>query len=280
MIRLPEVELSPPAVAQLAKLQQQIDALPQFADRVAAAKQKWASKSTDKSPFQEILRLLNTMCFGARRCHYCHDSRANQIEHIKPKDMYPEVAFVWENYLYACGPCNGPKNNQFAVFSKKTGKIIEVTRQRNAPVVPPEPGDPVFLNPRQDDPLEFMELDLLGTFFFLPRGQKRSRKYKSALYTITVLRLNDDEVLTIARAGAFGEYRVRLREYVAEKKSKASPDRLSHLISGITNNRHRAVWLEMKRLRKQIPELAALFDQCRKHWPGDISVAISDNIIR
>ncbi|MBX3729546.1 MAG: hypothetical protein KF858_10215 [Candidatus Sumerlaeia bacterium] len=37
---------------------------------------------------------------------YCEDSRATDIEHIRPKEHYPEVAFVWENYAYACNVCN------------------------------------------------------------------------------------------------------------------------------------------------------------------------------
>jgi hypothetical protein len=35
----------------------------------------------------------------------------DEAEHINPKDLYLERVFDWANYLYACGPCNGPKSN-------------------------------------------------------------------------------------------------------------------------------------------------------------------------
>lgn len=42
-----------------------------------------------------------------------------------PKNMYPEKVFVWSNYLFSCGLCNGPKNNQFAVFDNTGNVVIE-----------------------------------------------------------------------------------------------------------------------------------------------------------
>ena len=47
---------------------------------------------------------------------YCEDSVGDEVEHHRPKNLYPDHTFLWDNYLYACGPCNGPKNNRFAVF--------------------------------------------------------------------------------------------------------------------------------------------------------------------
>lgn len=95
------------------------------------------------------------MCSGSRRCLYCEDSCADEVEHIKPQDLYPEFVFVWENYLYACGPCNGGKNNAFAVFDPATGATIIVTRKRGDPVTPPAVGTDVFINPRTEDPLQY-----------------------------------------------------------------------------------------------------------------------------
>ena len=50
---------------------------------------------------------------GARRCGYCEDSDGDEIEHIKPRDLYPEKTFAWENYLLACGQCNRSKSSRF-----------------------------------------------------------------------------------------------------------------------------------------------------------------------
>lgn len=64
--------------------------------------------------------------------------------------------FAWENYLYACGPGNGPRNNRFAVFETGTGQVVDVTRGRRAPIDPPTPGVSLLTDPRTEDPLDFM----------------------------------------------------------------------------------------------------------------------------
>src|SRR5438132_9320325 len=139
MLRLPDIPLPPSTQRQLTKYQNQINLKVDYAERVAAAKDRFAVYNTKDNPtFKSVKQVLTTLCSGARRCMYCEDSYADEVEHFKPKDLYPEAAFVWENYLYACGPCNGPKNNQFAVFSRSTGRFKDITRRRGSPVVPPE----------------------------------------------------------------------------------------------------------------------------------------------
>jgi hypothetical protein len=41
-----------------------------------------------------------------------------------------------KHYLYACGPCNGPKSNHYAIFLA-TGALIELARKPRDPIVPP-----------------------------------------------------------------------------------------------------------------------------------------------
>jgi hypothetical protein len=95
---------------------------------------------------------------------YCEDAPADEVEHHSPKDLYPELVFTWRNYLYACGPCNGPKNNRFAVMDPADGRLIDVSRPRGAPVIPPAQGTLALLDPRRDDPMAFLMLDLRDTF--------------------------------------------------------------------------------------------------------------------
>lgn len=91
-----------------------------------------------------------------QRCMYCEDSCADEVEHIRPKHLYPETTFVWTNYLYACGPCNGPKSPRYPLL---------VDGQVNLPdgKSPPSPGIDVLIDPRRDDPCEFLSVDLLGS---------------------------------------------------------------------------------------------------------------------
>src|SRR5258708_3065036 len=169
MIRLRRVSLPSGTLTELQHLQAKVDAIAHYEQRVSAAKVQFSRNNTTRnSTFTQVKRALTKMCSRARRCVYCEDSHADEVEHIKPKNIYPEETFLWENYVYACGPCNGPKNNRFAVFSAVTGNLTDVTRKRSDPVVEPELGSPVLINPRWEDPLRFMELDLLGTFLFLP----------------------------------------------------------------------------------------------------------------
>ena len=46
-------------------------------------------------------------------CSYCEMPLPNgpQVEHVKPKKHFPEDALNWENFLLACGYCNGTKKD-------------------------------------------------------------------------------------------------------------------------------------------------------------------------
>jgi uncharacterized protein (TIGR02646 family) len=269
MIRLRPQPLSAKSRQALAHYQDRVNKHRAYANQVAAAKAEFTQRNKATNPaFREVRKLLSDMSAGARRCHYCEDNRANQVEHFKPKDLYPEAVFDWDNYLYACGPCNGPKNNKFAVFAAGTGRLTDVGRRPKAPVAEPPGGKPALINPRTEDPFRFMRLDLLGTFRFVPLGAKRSRGYRRAEYTITLLNLNDDEVLAVARAGAYGEYRARLSEYITVKKAGASAARLNELRRGIIRNRHPTVWREIQRQWNLVPEFKKLFAQVpeAKSW--------------
>jgi hypothetical protein len=187
-------------------------------------------------------------------------SDADEVEHIRPKDLYPGAAFIWENYLYACGPCNGPKNNRWAIFSMSTDKLSEIEHTGGS-IVEPEEGDPVFINPRNEDPLLFMAIDLQGTFLFKPIVEKTTREYERAEYTIRVLRLNKRDLLLSARKEAFCNYRARLVEYITKRDNGAPQDELDTLISALQRMGHPTVWREMQRWNESVPELKDLFDR-------------------
>lgn len=262
MLQLPVLALPSTAQNQLIKWQSDIDQIADYKSRVKEGKVLFSKRNRpSNTTFSKVRKVLVEMCSGARRCGYCEDSVADQVEHIAPKDLYPEAVFMWENYLYACGQCNSPKSNQYAVFSHRTGELVEVTRVGNAHVAKPEPGEPVLINPRFEDPLNFLELDLLGTFYFLPVETLIDRDRQRAEYTLEVLRLNDRDYLLAARAEAFDSYRARLTEYVHEKKLGSPQTRLDIRIRALTKMQHPTVWQEMQRQYDWIPELKVLFDR-------------------
>lgn len=261
MIQLPETKLPAPASTILGQYQAAIDIIGSYSAKVAAAKMQFRARNIRDNPtFATIRTTLSSMCSGAQRCCYCEDSAADEVEHVCPKDIYPEAVFVWENYLYACGPCNGPKSNQYAIFDGATGAITNVSRKAKAPVVPPPVGEHVLINPRRENPLKFLVLDLIDTFEFVPVYNLSEKDKQRAIYTRKVLRLNERDLLVQARKSAYASYVARLKEYISERDSGASEATLLRFVKGIQGMHHPTVWKEMQRQHAHIPELNQLFE--------------------
>ncbi len=274
MIQLKNLALPVWAESGLADYQSTVDAEPVYARRVARAKKEFRAKNKkDNAIFAAVKEKLTEICAGARRCCYCEDSFADEVEHVYPNDLYPERCFLWKNYLYSCGPCNGPKNNKFAVFADGSGRFRNVTRPRNAPVTPPAAGEAVLLNPREEDPMAFIWLDFL-TFYYQPDPilDEESNIYKRAEYTIEVLRLNEREALAKARKSAFRSFRALLKEYIIERSSLTAEDR-DERRRNLLEMHHPTVWEEMKRQKDLHHELSALFEQA----PETLQWSFSDS---
>lgn len=280
MLQIVERPLSDSAHAVLRALQAQVDSEPDYASRVATAKRVWKSKASGKAKadaFLAVRQTLALMCLGPIRCAYCEDSLADEIEHIRPKNFFPEQAFVWENYLYSCGPCNGPKGSRFAVVSPD-GQISEIFRPPLGPFHPPPVGDSGLIDPRRENPLDFLELDLGGvapdgqnvtaTFEFIPNDAAAVAVRARAAFSIDVLGLNR-EVMRVARENAFSGFRARLREYADAVQNSASDTRLSQLRKDLLSTPHLTVFAEMRRQKTYLPEIRALFDRApeAETWP-------------
>jgi uncharacterized protein (TIGR02646 family) len=259
MVPIPDRRLPRSDAAQLANYQASVDARPDYPSRVEAAKAEFKARNTARNAtFRDVRQTLNEMCHGSRRCMYCEDAPADEVEHFKPKDLYPEVVFAWRNYLYACGICNGPKNNHFTIVSRN--RLHDVTRGRGHPIVPPRKGRPALINPREEDPLDFLMLDLMNTFEFVIISPPGSIAHERARYTLEVLRLNEREYLRRARRTTFEAYCSLLRDFgdVVRARDRARADRIKRAILELN---HATVWAEMKRQRGHIAELGALFDR-------------------
>ena len=239
---------------KLAEYQKDVDEKCSYREQVKAAKTLFKLRNRKENrTFAAVRKELAYLCSGSRRCMYCEDSVADEIEHFRPKDLYPEVVFAWMNYLYACGSCNGGKNNKFVVIDS-TGAFVDV-RPHKTPVVRPRSGDAALIDPRRENPLDFLMLDLRDTFEFTPIADAGTQDYERASYTIDVLRLNDREYLVEARETAFLNYRALLSTYGRER----DPRRRRIGMRAIRDNNHPTVWWEMKRQRQRWGELADLF---------------------
>ena len=263
MLQLPKTHLAQEYQNELNIWQKEINALPSYPEKVEQAKAKYESKIKTVT-FKNIRKTLETMCSGNRHCCYCEDSCADEVEHILPKSLYPKRVFIWKNYLYSCGQCNGKKNNNYAVIVGN--KIQHITRKNNDPIVPPPAGKGVFINPRIENPLDFLELDLGddldGTFSFRPRYHllKDGIDYQIADYTIEILGLNDRDYLCRGREQGALNYRSRLIEYQQNKDSLTDSQK-QQFIKDFKKMSYPTVWQEMKNQYQTIPSIKQLIEQ-------------------
>lgn len=260
MIRISNQPLPNETALQLNRYQQEVDVYAEYAERVLNAGILFKRYNTiGNETFDTIKQSLDMICVGAKRCMYCEDSAADEVEHFKPKQFYPEETFRWHNYLYSCGQCNVAKKDNFAILDS-AGQVIHLKRKRNDLPAPPPLGTGILIYPRGEDPADFLELDITDTFLFTPRFGLSDLHLSRARYTISALKLNRD-LLIRARREAYNTYRARLTEYVQIKQSGEDADRLPDLELQFKQLQHQSVWIEMRRKRHSIDHLNRLFEQ-------------------
>lgn len=88
--------------------------------------------------YEEVRLQLSVPLGLRRRCSYCSDSLAVDVEHFWPKTTFPHRAFVFENYMLICTVCNRKKSVKFPLD---------------------EGGLPLLVNPYQDDPWDVFFFD-------------------------------------------------------------------------------------------------------------------------
>lgn len=258
MLQLKNKRLTTAVTSLLKQYQDAVNAKPTFADRAAEGKKLFSkyNKKTNAA-FKVVRTKLSEMSGGTVRCNYCEDSNANQVEHIYPKNFFPDRCFVWKNYCYACGPCNQPKNDKFSIFENGSGLERNLKTDLPAGTKPPA-GVALLLDPRIDSPLGFLFLDTKDTFNFVPFSTGNDKR--RAEYTIEILGLNSRSYLVKARKIAFDNFRSRLFEYVHKKEAGVAKNKLAPLIDSFKNEHHQTVWHEMIRQRSLHTEIDELLN--------------------
>ena len=162
MLRCKTMFLSSSATNSLASLQAKVDILSSRKEKYQVARQLFNKKSP-KRTFDEIKRLLAEMAPPCDSCFYCERDRYRDIDHFRPLRHFPEAAFSWENYVYSCVVCNqDEKSDNFAIFAQGADYLV-LSRGTSFDFVMPS-DDCVPINPRHEDPLDFMMLDLERSF--------------------------------------------------------------------------------------------------------------------
>ena len=101
-------------------------------------------------------------------CGYCETRAKGEIDHFKPKALYPSLVYIWENWVFSCHDCNHAKGSKF-----------------------PEVGyvDPCGLV-EDLGPEGYFTFDTI-TWFVVPREGLSDRQRHRAQVMINDLRLND-----------------------------------------------------------------------------------------
>lgn len=274
----------------LQKLQGQIDALPTYKAQVKQAKVLWQNKkktNAQKAAFNRVEKELQKIAIGSNNyCNYCEANVGTTIEHIYPRGLFPNKTFIWENYLWACKQCNGKhKISQFQIFKNaNSSEIINLVKDYS--FVRPLNQDAVFINPRVENPLDYLQLDLESGLFQHKENNINTRAYKRASYTIETLQLNTRKGLVANRQKAYQNYQSLLQQYINIQKSTSSEVLMAifplsnnakkapweaqkqlaslELQTTLINQAHPTVWKEMQRQVDSIPALRELFQQVPK----------------
>jgi uncharacterized protein (TIGR02646 family) len=136
------------------------------------------------------------MAGPGQRCMFCSGSEASDVEHYRPKAVFPEDAMTWENYLWSCTSCNRPKGDRFPPDTEEGGRI---------------------LNPREDDPWQFFFIDEFG--ILTPVYDPTTNALDSrATSTRDILKLNRD-ALQESRLSRLEDLKRQVRELVDQYSS-------------------------------------------------------------
>ncbi|WYE87069.1 TIGR02646 family protein [Fusobacterium polymorphum] len=131
----------------------------------------------------EIKKLLKEALLEEQEnscCPYCEieiNLNDSQIEHIKPKDKFPELLIDYRNLIICClesKRCGNSKANKW---------------------------DKLFINPVTENPEDYFKYDI-KTGKIIPIF-KEKEKFEKAEYTINLLNLNDNRLCEIRKRYIF-----------------------------------------------------------------------------
>ncbi len=188
MRKLPSRPVLPQETCE--RLEQETGAIFRAADPKAEAKRRYEN-ARNALWFNPVVEKLREMTGPGERCMYCSGSESSQVEHFRPKAVFPLDAMTWENFLWSCGICNLSKSDRFPPFN--------------------EPGAPI-INPVEED---------VWTFFFIDEFGNLTARWRPDLddidpradNTIKVLGL-DRDALQETRQQRLNELKKRIQDSI------------------------------------------------------------------
>jgi len=143
-----------------------------YADNPTPELKKEVEKLEKKYNHDQVKDALKSMF--KKKCAFCESTITHidygQIEHFKPKSIYPDQCFEWNNFLLSCAICNGTgsKGNKFPLEAE---------------------GGP-FINPTTEDPDDFFKFEydnVLKLFIVYPKNRR-------AVTMLGIIKLNREDL--------------------------------------------------------------------------------------
>lgn len=161
------------------------------------------------------------------KCAYCENKvEQGHVEHYRPKNHYPWLAYSWDNLIYGCPTCNQFKGTHFDIVGKRvtpptiTDDLSEINTWSSQRYDRLE--KPMFLNPERDD--------LKDVFLFDMQGHIKGNNNPRADYTIEKCHL-DRDFLVDERRKIINDFRNLLNaEYLKQDSKDAQKEMLSVLV--------------------------------------------------
>jgi uncharacterized protein (TIGR02646 family) len=259
MLQLASETLPKHAADRLVYLQGEVNKQAGFAERAKRAESLWNGKTgsqVGKAAFEAITQKLISMCVSLEICNYCEQNEANDIEHIYPKSLFPALAFIWDNYLLACKQCNTAyKLDSFALLDGNED-IAPIPRGTE-----PAHANGAFINPRTENPADFMLLNLGSYKFELMPGIDKKAANK-ARNTLEILQLNERDQLVQSRktAAIYRYQRMELLVRILNANSIAEIDAMLTPFDGLLDNT-----LALSELKLQLKDSFKLDIQLHAH---------------
>jgi len=85
------------------RLANETDAIKKAVDPKAEADKRYSNARKTRW-FAPVVKELGRLAGPGERCMFCSGSEASDVEHFRPKAIFPEVAMTWENTLWSCTP--------------------------------------------------------------------------------------------------------------------------------------------------------------------------------
>ena len=139
--------------------------------------------------FRPVVDELAKLSGPGQRCMLCSGSEASQVEHYRPKAVFPVDALKWDNFLWSCGICNQNKSDRFPPDTEPGGRLI---------------------NPLDENVWDFVYLDEFG-FVTAKWIAELNSQDPRGLTTETLLKLNRQS-LQESRLARMRDLRLRVED--------------------------------------------------------------------